>query len=189
MRILYAVYSRKSSSPAVLLLFSKGLDGSHTVLSCLHIGICGLPRLPNGNDCVLTVTNKYTKQIRLIPGKTTWTVMDWARALLKFLMSADWGFPMVIISDRDKKFLSELWQVMFTLLMVALYFTTAYHPQADGQSERTNQMVELMIQHISQDTHDYHMIHQLDSSPSSASSEPQSTTLRERAPSGHVTVL
>lgn len=81
----------------------------------------------------------------------TWSAVDWVRALLKFLMSTDWGFPLVIISDRDKKFLSELWQAMFTLLMVALYFTIAYHLQADGQLEQTNQTVELMIQHISQE--------------------------------------
>ena len=71
--------------------------------------ILGLPCLVNGNDCVLTITNKYTKQIGLIPGKMTWSAMDWAKALLKFFMSVDWGFPLVIISDRDKKFLSELW--------------------------------------------------------------------------------
>lgn len=34
----------------------------------------------------------------------TWSAMDWVKALLKFFMSADWGFPLVIISDRDKKF-------------------------------------------------------------------------------------
>ena len=38
--------------------------------------ILGLPYLANGNDCVLTVTDKYTKQIGLIPGKTTWSAMD-----------------------------------------------------------------------------------------------------------------
>ena len=40
---------------------------------------------------------------------------------------------------------------MFTLLTVTLYFTTAYHPQADRQSEQTNQTVKLMIQHILQE--------------------------------------
>ena len=71
--------------------------------------ILGLPHLANSNDCVLTITDKYTKQIRLIPGKMTWSVMDWVKVLLKFFISTDWGFPLVIISDRDKKFLSELW--------------------------------------------------------------------------------
>ena len=57
---------------------------------------------------------------------------------------------MAMISDQDKKFLSKLWQALFSLLKVTSYFSTAYHPQADGQSERTNQTVEIMIQHISQ---------------------------------------
>ena len=70
--------------------------------------VLGLLRLPNSNDCVLIVIDKYTKQISLIPGKMTWMAMDWAKALLKFLILADWGFLIVIISDRDKKFLSKL---------------------------------------------------------------------------------
>lgn len=40
--------------------------------------------------------------------------------------------------------------MLFILLTVALYFTMVYHPQSDGQSERTNQTVELMVHHISQ---------------------------------------
>ena len=93
--------------------------------------VLGLLCLPNSNNCVLTIIDKYTKQISLIPGKTTWAAMDWVKALLRFLMLADWGFLIVIISDRDKKFLSKLWQSLFILLAVALYFTTAYHPQSE----------------------------------------------------------
>lgn len=51
----------------------------------------GLPHLPNSNNCVLTITDKYTKQISLVSDKTTCTAMYWAKALLKFLMSADWA--------------------------------------------------------------------------------------------------
>ena len=57
---------------------------------------------------------------------------------------------MVIISDRDKKFLSEHWQAIFFLLEVALLYTTACHLQRDGQSKRTNQTVKIMMRHISQ---------------------------------------
>jgi len=60
-------------------------------------------------------------------------------------MTADWGIPTGIISDRDTKFLSEFWQTIFKLIGVRLLMTTAYHPQADGQSERTNQTVEEAI--------------------------------------------
>lgn len=44
----------------------------------------------------------------------------------------------MIISDRDPKFLSDLWASLFKLLGVKLLYSTAYHPQTDGASERTN---------------------------------------------------
>jgi len=50
----------------------------------------------------------------------------------------DWGIPKVLLSDRDKKFLSELWTEMFEKLGVQLTYSTAYHPQTNGQFERTN---------------------------------------------------
>jgi hypothetical protein len=51
----------------------------------------------------------------------------------------------VILSDRNKKFLSDLWSALFKHLGVQLLYSTAYHPQTDGQSERTNQTVEAML--------------------------------------------
>src|SRR5438045_8945624 len=51
----------------------------------------------------------------------------------------------VILSDRDRKFLSEFWSALFTRLGVQLLYSTAYHPQTDGQSEKTNQTVEIML--------------------------------------------
>ena len=112
--------------------------------------ILGLPKLPNGHDCTMSATCKYSKALTLLAGKETDTASDWALRFVHFLMTADWGFPNVIISDHDQKFLSELWQTMFQLLKVELHFMTAYHPQADRQSEQINQTAEIMIQHITQ---------------------------------------
>jgi hypothetical protein len=52
------------------------------------------------------------------------------------------GPPKVIVSDRDRIFTSKLWQDIFSALKVELHFSTAYHPESDGQTERVNQCLE-----------------------------------------------
>jgi hypothetical protein len=53
-----------------------------------------------------------------------------------------------ILTDRGKVFLSEFWTALFGILRTSLLVTTAYHPQSDGQSERTNQTVEIALRHL-----------------------------------------
>jgi transposase InsO family protein len=107
--------------------------------------ILALPETQQGFNAVMSVTDKFSKRITLILGKDTWSAADWASALLERLWLADWGLPKVIISDRDKKFLSAFWSALFEKLGVRLLYSTAYHPQTDGQSERTNQTVEIAL--------------------------------------------
>ena len=107
--------------------------------------ILALPITDEGWDCILTATDKYSKRVTFIPGKSIWSAADWALALLDRLAIADWGIPAAIISDRDPKFLSELWTAIFKQLGVNLLYSTAYHPQIDGMSERTNQTAEIAL--------------------------------------------
>lgn len=109
--------------------------------------ILALPKTKDGYDAVMSVTDKFTKRITLIPGKTTWTAAQWGDALVKRLWIADWGMPKAIISDRDSKFLSALWRQVFLRCGVSLLFSTAYHPQTDGASERTNQTAEIALRY------------------------------------------
>ncbi len=93
----------------------------------------------------MSVTCKTSRKVTLIPGKNTWTAAEWAIKLLRRLHKLDWGIPKAIISDRDRKFTKELWQTLFEKLGVGLMYSTAYHPQTDGSSERTNQTVEIVL--------------------------------------------
>jgi len=52
------------------------------------------------------------------------------------------GLPTEIISDMDAKFSSEFWESLCTMLGVERRMSTAYHAQTDGQTERTNQVLE-----------------------------------------------
>ena len=75
----------------------------------------------------MSVICKFSKRITLIPGKSTWTAKEWAGVLLERLWIADWGLPKVILSDRDRKFLSQLWSGLFERLGVELLYSTAYY--------------------------------------------------------------
>ena len=107
--------------------------------------VLALPSTKQGLDCLLTITCKFSKRLNLIAGKTTYSAKEWALLVLERLQLADWGIPSAIISDRDPKFLSEFWQAIFKKLGTSLLTSTAYHPQTDGQSERTNQTVEIAL--------------------------------------------
>ena len=55
------------------------------------------------------------------------------------------GVPVSIVSDRDPKFTSRFWPSVQVALGTRLHFSTTFHPQTDGQSERTIQTLEDML--------------------------------------------
>ena len=105
----------------------------------------GLPSTISGMNALLTITCKFTKKVLLLSGKDTWTAAQWAEIVLRNLLQHDWGIPRSIISDRDTRFMSAFWKEIFGRMNVKFLTSTAYHPQTDGQSERTNQSVEIAL--------------------------------------------
>lgn len=109
--------------------------------------VTGLPASTKGRDALMTVTCKRTKRVLLIPGMTDWSAAEWGAALIEALITHEWGLPKALISDRDKRFLNELWHAMFHMTGISFLTSTAWHPQTDGQSERTNQTVEIALRY------------------------------------------
>ena len=68
--------------------------------------------------------------------------------MLERLQVGDWGILKVIISNRDRKFLLELWSALFKKLGVSLLYSTAYYSQTDGTSERINQVAEIALRFL-----------------------------------------
>ena len=55
------------------------------------------------------------------------------------------GVPISIVSDRDPRFTSRFWSSIQDAMETRLHFSTTFHPQTDGQSQRTIQTLEDML--------------------------------------------
>ncbi|MCO5558310.1 hypothetical protein L7F22_011890 [Adiantum nelumboides] len=73
--------------------------------------------------------------------KTTYTASDISRVFIKEIFRFH-GLPKRIVFDRDAKLTSKFWTSLFQAIGTQLCFSTAYHPQTDGQTERVNQVIE-----------------------------------------------
>ena len=107
--------------------------------------ITGLPKSNKQNDSIFVVIDKLSKGAHFIPMKLTYKAMNIVDIFLKDIFILH-GIPKAIISDQDVKFTGKFWIYLFYGLETQLNFSTAYHPQTDGQIERVNQIVEDMLQ-------------------------------------------
>jgi hypothetical protein len=92
-------------------------------------------------DSILVIVDRLTKYVHLVPYLESSTAEDLAYSFIKTIF-AQHGMPDEIISDRDKLFTSQFWQSLMDQLGTKHKLSTAYHPQTDGQTERTNQTIE-----------------------------------------------
>eukprot|EP00253_Pinus_taeda_P017455 PITA_17455 len=106
--------------------------------------ITGLPKSKKNNDSIMVVVDKLSKSAHFIPVQSTYRAMQIAHVFMQNIFKLH-GLPKTIISDRDIKFTSVFWKTLFEELRTQLNFSTAYHPQTDGQIERVNQVVEDML--------------------------------------------
>nr|GEU63140.1 putative reverse transcriptase domain-containing protein [Tanacetum cinerariifolium] len=103
-----------------------------------------LLRAQSGNDTIWVVVDRLTKSTHFLPMKETDHMDKLARLYLKEVITRH-GIPVLIICDRDPKFTSNFWKAFQKAMGTRLDMSTAYHPETDGQSERTIQTLEDML--------------------------------------------
>ncbi|GKD14063.1 putative reverse transcriptase domain-containing protein [Tanacetum coccineum] len=103
-----------------------------------------LSRTSSGHDTIWVIVDQLTKSAHFLPMREDYKMERLAGLYLNEIVARH-GVPISIISDRDSRFTSRFWQSMQEALGTHLDMSTAYHPQTNGQSERTIQTLEDML--------------------------------------------
>jgi transposase InsO family protein len=99
--------------------------------------IVGLPRTRDGYDSIWVIVYRLTKVAHFILVKTTYTGVKLAELYNSRIVCLH-EVPNKIVSDRGTQFTSRFWQKSHESIDTKLNFSSAYHPQTDGYTEKSN---------------------------------------------------
>ncbi|SPC65294.1 related to transposon-encoded proteins with TYA, reverse transcriptase, integrase domains in various combinations [Ustilago sp. UG-2017b] len=105
-----------------------------------------IEQLPPSSDftAILVVVDHLTKMAIFVPTTNELDAPELAKLFLRHVYSKH-GLPTSIVSDRGSEFTSHFWRSLSTLLGIENHFSSAYHPQSDGQTEHVNQVLEQFL--------------------------------------------
>nr|GFB85988.1 DNA/RNA polymerases superfamily protein [Tanacetum cinerariifolium] len=106
--------------------------------------VTGLPQTQRRHDAIGVVVDRLTKSAHFLPIRKDYPVSRLAEIFQQEIVRLH-GTPSAIVSDRDPRFTSRFWKGLQKAWGTRLKFSTAFHPQTDGQSERTIQKLEDML--------------------------------------------
>jgi hypothetical protein len=96
------------------------------------------------NNALLTITNRFSKYVKLISKTENFSAASWIERYWKFVYKS-WEVFHRILFDKDSKFTSEFWRKLFAKCDVRLSSITTYHSFVDEQAKRSNQIVKNVL--------------------------------------------
>ena len=103
-----------------------------------------LPLTRRKQDLVWVIVDQLTKSTHFLPVRTDYSLDKLVELYIKEIVQLH-GIPISITLDRDPRFTSRFWGKLKVALGTRLNFSTTFHPQTDGQSERVIQILEHML--------------------------------------------
>ena len=111
--------------------------------------ITGLPQ-PRGYTTIMVVVDRLSKYAHFAALPTRFDALRVAHMFVNMVVRHH-GFPKTLVSDRDSVFLNAVWEEILRLSGTKLNFTTAYHPQSNGQTEIRNKGLEQYLRAFTAD--------------------------------------
>ena len=141
---MFGMSTGKGRAPATGRFIATFTD-SRANMGAYYNGFCArVPKTSRGNDSIWVIVDRLTKTAHFLAVKATTTLEQYAELYMNEIVKLH-GIAASIVSDRDPNFTSHFWEQFQTALGTKLKFSTAFHPQTEGQSERTIQTLEDML--------------------------------------------
>ena len=103
-----------------------------------------LPRTLWKHDAVWVIVDRLTKSAHFLAMRMTFTLEEICRLYILEIVRLH-GVSVSIVSDRDPRFIAHFWKSFQKAMGTQQTMSTTFHPQTDGQSERTIQILEDML--------------------------------------------
>ncbi|GJV82009.1 putative nucleotidyltransferase, ribonuclease H [Tanacetum coccineum] len=104
--------------------------------------VTGLPTTQKRHDAIWVVVDRLTKSAHFLPIRKNYGISKLAKIFRQEIVRLHGYTRLLLVPDRDPKFTSHFWKGLQKAWGTRLKFSTAFHPQTDGQSERTIQTLE-----------------------------------------------
>ena len=103
-----------------------------------------LPRTQQRHDAVWVIVDRLTKSSYFLAVQMTFALERFCRLYILEIVRLH-GVPVSIVLDRDPRFTMHFWESFQKAMGTRLTMSTVFHPQTDGQSKRTIQVLEDML--------------------------------------------
>lgn len=136
---------RNKDSNQVPMGYLQSLEAPVSKGQVITVDFVGpLPRTARQHDFVMVIVDAFTKRVWYHPTTQRITARQAARVIFDKVVTHQ-GLPEVIVSDRDPRFTSQIWQQIWAECGTHLAMSSSFHPESDGLTEQHNRVMQEML--------------------------------------------